>query len=395
RRGGAGLIQALAIAGIWVAVEYLRANLFTGIPWAQLGHSQYRWTGLIQVCDITGVYGISFLIVMVNYSLFRAIKCLSDRRACLACLVPAAGLVAAVLIYGSLRLPQFNSEDAPGPLTIAAIQGSVPQDQKWRNGNKARIMETHLGLTEKALKQGARLFIWPETTVQTYLQQKVPAPLTKLLRTYDAAAIVGGPRFAGGPENYTYYNSAYYLKGSGIDAIHNKRHLFPFGEYFPLGFVDILKLRYSAPRQYTPGEAITLFETPAGRAAVLICFEVIFSRLARDAVSAGADYLVIISNDAWFGKTSAHYQHFSMAVFTAVGFRRPLVRAANTGISGFIDPAGRIVERLAPFEEGIVLCEPQVNISVISFYCRFGDLFAWLCFLGFLGVFLPLTRTSK
>ena len=156
--------------------------------------------------------------------------------------------------------------------------------------------------------------------------------------------------------------------------------MLPFGEFFPLGFIDVLKLRYAAPRQYTAGTTYTLFDTAAGPCGALVCFEVIYPRYARGFVNQGADVLVNISNDSWFGPTSAHYQHFAMAVFRSVECRRPLARAANTGISGFIDASGRVLSQLPTFTEGINLYRLPAEKQT-TFYCRYGDVFAWLCFL--------------
>lgn len=235
-------------------------------------------------------------------------------------------------------------------------------------------------MTAQALAQGARLVIWPETTIPFYLQDKIPEDLLRLLRDHNAELITGGPRYSGTKGNYEFYNTAFHVDGNGIRAYHDKLKLLPFGEFFPLGFVDLLNLRYAAPRQYTAGTRYTLFDTAAGKCGALICFEVIFPRLARGFVNQGADFLVNISNDSWFGPTSAHYQHFAMAVFRCVECRRPMARAANTGISGFIDVSGRIVERLPTFTEGISIHRlPVANHA--SFYCRYGDVWALLCFL--------------
>jgi len=303
-------------------------------------------------------------------------------------------LIGIVLVCGSIRLSQFSSpsdETFSGSETIAVIQGSTLQDEKWRKENWDRQVSTHLRLTEKALQKGARLIIWPETTITFYLQEKIPEQILDLMGRHDASLLTGAPRYVGKTGSYTFYNSAFHLTGNGIVKIHDKLHLLPFGEFFPLGFIDVLRLQYAAPRQYSPGEEYTIFSTPAGRFGALICFELIYPELFRGFVKKGADFLVNISNDAWFGRNSAHYQHFSMGVFTAVECRRPVVRAANTGISGFIDATGKIVESLAPFEEGVLLYRVNI-INTETFYCRYGDLFAKLCFLGLFFVFFPTWR---
>ncbi len=383
RRCPTPFIRAVGLAALWVVMEYCRANLLGGIPWCLLGHSQYEVVRLIQVADIAGVYGLSFLIIFTSYTLYNACCVLPDKRLCLRRLLPALAVVLAVLGYGSIRLWQYGPHQpdltAESPAPVAVIQGSTPQDAKWKKENTDKIISRHLAMTAEALAQGAKLVIWPETTIPFYLQDKIPEELLRLLRAHNAGLITGGPRYSGSKGNYKFYNSAFYLDGNGLQAHHDKIHLLPFGEFFPLGFIDLLNLRYAAPRQYTAGTRPTLFDTAAGAGGTLICYEIIFPRLARKFVNQGADFLVNISNDSWFGPTSAHYQHFAMAVFRCVECRRPLARAANTGISGFIDASGRIISRLPTFTEEISLYRLPLEDRT-TFYSLYGDVLALLCF---------------
>jgi apolipoprotein N-acyltransferase len=383
--------KALAISCLWTGMEFCRAHLFSGMPWSFLGHSQYPWLGIIQISDITGVYGISFLIVLTNISVFLAIKNLSTKKRAAAILflpmlLPIL-LISATLIYGSIRLDQFsppnllaNLATAPNQKSIAVVQISVSQEDKWDKEKWKGILSTLLELSENALKEGATIVVWPETTVPFYLEQQIPDPVKQLFRKYQATLFTGGPRYTGAPGNYIFHNSAYQIHDGNIINIYNKIHLLPFGEYFPLGFIDVLRLRYSAPRHYSAGNESIVFNDPTGRFGALICFEVLFPELTRKLVARGADFIVNLSNDAWFGRTSEHYQHFSMAVFRAIECRRPLVRSSNTGISGFIDATGKIISRIEPFEQGYRIYEPAFS-DKISFYCQYGALFAKLCIL--------------
>ncbi|MEW6078474.1 MAG: apolipoprotein N-acyltransferase [Thermodesulfobacteriota bacterium] len=394
------IIRAAGLAGLWVVMEYGRACLLGGMPWCLLGHSQHKALRLIQAADIAGVYGLSFLIVFTGSLLYSALTCLPDKRMALGRLLPALAAVIAVVVYGSIRLgqypPQPQEADAGASALVAVIQGNTAQDEKWKRKNSGDIVSRYLRMTEAALASGARLVIWPETAIATYyLQDKLPAEMMRLLRTYNAGLITGGPRYTGRKGSYTFYNTVYYIDGNGIKTFHDKLHLLPFGEFFPLGFMDVLNLRYAGPRQYTAGTTYTLFDTAAGACGSLVCFEVIYPRYAREFVNQGADFLVNISNDSWFGPTSAHYQHFAMAVFRSVECRRPLARSANTGISGFIDASGRIVSRLPVFTEDISLYRLPLEKRT-TFYCRFGDVFAWLCFLtGFVVFFKPDIFSSR
>ena len=213
-----------------------------------------------------------------------------------------------------------------------------------------------------------------------YLEQQIPDSITQLFEQHNATLVTGGPRYTGSPGNYTFHNSAYQINNGNILNIYNKIHLLPFGEYFPLGFVDVLKLRYSAPRQYSAGSESVVFNDPAGQFGALICFEVLFPELTRKLVKQGSDFIINLSNDAWFGRTSEHSQHFSMAVFRAIECRRPLVRSSNTGISGFIDMTGKIISRIEPFEQGYRIYHPAFS-NEMTLYCQYGDLFAKLCIL--------------
>lgn len=393
--GAAQPMQALGIAALWIAVEYVRAHLFGGVPWELLGHTQYRWLRFIQTADLTGVYGLSFVIVLANCCLYQAVVSGSGGvRERVRVLMPAVIAVAAVMIYGTICLrtyaPEESDQDAP---LLAVIQGSVPQNKKWRKEHRDAIFTTHLDLTRQALAQGAHLVVWPETAITSHLQEGVPESLTRLLRDFNAEVLIGAPRYTGRPGSYTFYNCAFLLTRAGIAGVYDKRHLLPFGEYFPLGALDVLKLRYAAPRQYSPGTSDIVLDSAAGRLGPLICYESIYPVLARRLVAQGAGLLVNISNDAWFGRTNAHYQHFSMAVFRAVELRRPLVRAANTGISAFVRPDGSIAAQLAPFTEGVLIARLAPG-QTQTLYSRWGDWFALVCMGGAVVTCLSRRRRS-
>jgi apolipoprotein N-acyltransferase len=371
-------LKALLTASAWVLSEYLRAHLFSGVPWDLFGHSQYRWLSLIQISDTTGVYGISFLLVFANCSIYLALDSLRNVREAALRIIPPIILLISVLLYGAFRLNRIETGNRLPQSKTAIVQLSILQDDRWKNESQDKQLARYLERTKDAFIQGAQLIIWPENATQTYFQELMPEDLLAVLAQNNGMLLIGAPRYISNPAGYAFFNSAFLLNGSGIAQVHDKIHLLPFGEYFPLGFIDVLRLEYAGPRQYSEGETFTIFNTIAGKLGTLICFEIAFPELVRGFVQNGAEVLVNISNDAWFGKTSAHYQHFSMAVFRAVEFRRPVLRSANTGISGCINPAGRIVNRIEPFQEGIILCNPAGGKGE-TFYCRYGDVFAWMC----------------
>lgn len=391
-----GIIRAVTISFWWIIIEYCRSSFFSGFPWGLLGHTQYRWLQLIQIADITGVYGISFLVVLGNVSWFEALKYRRQGSRSFSCLLFNAALLAVVVLYGSFRISQLENTTGrtPRPETVAVIQCSIPQNMKWKNENQNEIINRYLSVSEKALQKGASLIIWPETVLSTYLQNEVPADITGMMNKYDATLVLGGPRYTGTPGNYNFYNAAYQFYAGKIIRFYDKIHLLPFGEYFPFGFIDILQSRFSGPREYSPGSRNTLFQTRGGKFGVLICFEVIFPDRARQFVAEGADFLVTISNDAWFGKTSAHYQHFSIAVFRAVEFRRQLIRSSNTGISGFIDPTGKVIKSLMPFTEGYLTADViRSNCQTVYYHC--GDFIIALGLIWSAMVFLKFRIPKK
>ena len=219
--------------------------------------------------------------------------------------------------------------------------------------------------------------------MQSYLQEQIPEEIIHLLRKYDAMLALGGPRYTGGPGAYTFYNSVFLLTGNGIGQVHDKVHLLPFQRSFPLNWIDVLRTSYAGPRQYSGAGQYTVLRTPSGVLGTPVCFEIAFPEISRGFVKNGADVLVTISNDAWFRRSSAHYQHFSMAVLRAVELRRPVLRSANTGISGHIDRAGRILSRIEPFQEGVIVTSAAPGTGQ-TFYCRYGDLFVGFCLAALL-----------
>ncbi|MBC2715627.1 MAG: apolipoprotein N-acyltransferase [Desulfobacteraceae bacterium] len=384
------VVKLIMIAGLWVAVELIRVHFLGGCPWALAGYSQYSWLNIIQIADVTGVYGVSFLILITNYAFFEMIQNISNFNRAFKTLWLPLCLIGVSLVYGSFRISYFspaNLKQSSNSEMIATIQGSVEQNARWKMDNREAIEALYMNMTAEALKNRAKLVIWPETVIPYYLQDSIPVKLQKMLKKSNASLITGGPRYALEKEKFSYYNTAFYVTSQGIEKMQDKIHLLPFGEYFPLGFIDVLKLRYAGPREYVPGNTFSIFDTPVGRVGTLICWEVIFSDLARQFVKHGADIIVNISNDSWFGRSSAHYQHFSMSVFRAVECRRPLVRSANTGISGFVDLTGNITHFLKPFTEGYLLNNPGTT-DKISYYCKYGDIFGFFCCILFVILFL-------
>lgn len=386
---------SIVAPSLWISLEYLRTYLFTGFPWAIIGYSQFSFLSLIQIADITGVYGVSFLIVAFNGAIVDLI--LLRKRTENMPFYPLAPGVAAIFflviaitasfIYSHSRLSENRHRDSSSSVKVSVVQASIPQDRKWDLAFQEEVIKIYKDLTEKAVKiDSPDLVIWPETAVPFIFYPEKPLQpdmafslelisFVKRLRTY---LLFGSIRQTGAG----LYNSAFLLNSDGkITYIYDKIHLVPFGEYVPLrpllSFVEKITVGIG---DYLPGRDTQLAITPFGKFSTLICYEIIFPGLVRNSLKSGADFIVNITNDAWFGKTWGPYQHFSMAVFRAIENRKPVIRAANTGISGFIDSNGRILAKTPLFERMTISMDIKTN-RTRTFYSRYGDLFVFFCLL--------------
>lgn len=376
---------------LWVTLEFGRSTILTGFPWGLLGHSQYRVLHIIQISDIFGVYGISALLVAANTALYFVYRSLRERRRSRPAVSPAFGAAAVILaaaltgatwIYGTLRIAEVDDwAETAGTMSTAVIQGNIPQAVKWDPLFQKRTVVKYLQLSRGAQ---AELIVWPETALPFYFRQdpRLTAEVIQGVRDFDAYLLVGSPAFEPGPGGRRYYNSAYLVAPDGtIVGRYDKVHLVPFGEYVPLKrWLPFLGKLVAQVGDFSRGQLGTTLAVKDTLVGVLICYESIFPYISRAAVANGAELLVNITNDAWYGRSSAPYQHFSLAVFRAVENRRAMVRAANTGISGFIDPAGRILFATALFQDdAAVKTVPLIRQTTL--YSRYGDRFAWASLL--------------
>jgi apolipoprotein N-acyltransferase len=397
---------------LWVALDYLRSLLFSGFPWQDLGYSQYRFAALLQTADLLGHYGITALLVLANCLFFVFITLPprdGERREAAGCsrraillreVGPAAFIILAALVYGMVRSEQMAGRVAACPtFPVAVVQGNIPQDLKWTLPMQQRTVEIYRRLSEEALTarpngKKPELLIWPETALPFYLQPaaRLPQAVEDLVEKNGVSLLTGVPFMEQGgfgeePED-RYYNSALLLAPDGLDdQRYNKQHLVPFGEYIPLrNYLPLPGPLVEGMGDFTSGSGQQPLACQSVRIGVLICFESIFPELARQWVKNGADLLVNLTNDAWYGRSSAPWQHFSMAVFRAVETRRSLARAANTGISGFIDPLGRVSGATNLFEPAYAAAAVPI-CREMTFFVRYGHFFPVICLLGVLVFF--------
>lgn len=387
----------------WVALELLRTYLLSGMPWCLLGYSQYRELELIQVADHTGVYGISFLIVLVNLALAELVlwilpffRGVHPAKLPWELLTTAASCMVLSWVYSSAVLSDRNTRDPNTSITVGVVQPNIDQAVKWDKAFRHETMQRFDRLTAE-LGTGTDLVVWPEAATPFILEREkeYQGQLIAWAERAQAPILLGSPALRFYPDRRPYLlNSAYLLGRDGtLLGRYDKYHLVPFGEYIPLKssllfFLDKL-VEGIGDFEAGPGPTTLSFTpkswgtegSPGSRPVkfgVAICYEVIFPDLVRQFAANGAEFLVTITNDGWFGPSSAPAQHFAMVVFRSVENHVAFARAANTGISGFIDPFGQIIHATPLFTE-------QASHAVIptrhipTFYSYYGDVFAYAC----------------
>jgi apolipoprotein N-acyltransferase len=371
---------------LWTALEFIRGHFFLPFPWASLGYSQYLQLPLIQIADMTSVYGVSFLILLVNTVLSEFVLIFyfhgkeekprfpfSWRP-----VIITFFIVLGVLVYGKTKLVLSGGNEKTVKLSV--IQGNIEQGKKWDEKYRNDTLAEYERLSTEAAQNRPDLIVWPETAVPFLYERelKYREGLIQFVKTLHTPVLFGSPSIDPSPAGDEWFNSAYLLNSDGVPAgRYDKINLVPFGEYVPfhplLFFVNKLT---DGIGDFKRGKEPTVFALAGHPAGTLICFEVIFPELFRQFVDKGAVVMTTITNDAWFGATSAPYQHFSMVVFRAIENRTPVARAANTGISGFIDSRGRILETTRLFVPAQLTHELKYY-GERTFYTRYGDVFGW------------------
>jgi apolipoprotein N-acyltransferase len=332
--------------------------------------------------DITGIYGLSFVILLANNSLYRVLLQWPGKTFPLREVAVTVFLLLIFLIYGHLRMGAVERQALQDPpLKIGLVQGNIDQSIKWDESFQKETLKIYERLSLKVAEGKPNLIIWPETATPFFFQDaKEFQPLVlDIPRQTDAFLLFGTPSYKIERGKVNHYNSALLVSPSGeLKGKYDKIHLVPYGEYVPLGEYLSLGSLGEGIGNFKSGREAFNFTLPQGKFGVLICFEIIFPDLCRKFVREGANFLVTITNDAWFGRTSAPRQHLTMAIFRAIENRVFIARAANTGISAFIDPLGRIMKQRGIFVEEAI----QGTISLSkekTFYTLYGDLFAWIC----------------
>ncbi|MBZ5554831.1 MAG: apolipoprotein N-acyltransferase [Acidobacteriia bacterium] len=388
------LLNSALVAALWVSVEFLQTHLFGGFPWCLLGYSLVNYLGLMQVTTVTGIYGVSFLVCGINVLLAQALY--QRKRP----LFVGTAIVLGLLLTGDFALRTWwlggstdsvsvRSQGGPARHDVAILQVNIPQDTDWTRP----VFDAWLSTLEKMLLASpGEIAVMPENPAPFYYpdDRTFTERLESMANRSGAYLIAGVVMSHSDAQGHAgTFNSAATLAPDGhLVAAYDKQHLVPFGEYVPLrrylSFAGKLTQEVS---DFSAGDRFTLSPLHENRAGIFICYEAIFPDLVRRFTAAGAEVLINITNDGWYGDSSAPYQHFEMSRVRAIENRRYLVRAANTGISAIVDPYGRIITRTKLNTQVVLHGEIEYRTDR-TFYVRFGDVFAWLCVLwsgGFLG----------
>jgi len=394
-----GIKSALLMPLAWVSADYLRSHIMTGFPWTMLGHSQYRLLPLIQVADITGVFGITALIVLANVVFYRIIRALSGTE------IPypaKSAIILAIALAGTFGYGFFRLNSPPSPepaLKVALIQGNIDQAVKWSPAFRETTLDIYSTLSRQAVsQQHPDLIVWPESAAPFFFQENSPASdrIRNLARELKTNLLFGSPAAEMREGRYTSLNSAFLLNPDGNETGRSdKMHLVPFGEYVPLArLMPFVHKLVHGIGDFGPGLEVKTLKAGNVPLGILVCYEAIFPELARKQVTNGSRVLVNITNDAWFGRSSAPYQHLSMAAFRTVETRTPLIRAANSGITSIIDQNGHIRGMTSLFKEAVMVGEVRPG-SVNAPYLIIGDLFAQGCLVLAAGMLLVQWRRKQ
>lgn len=401
KRGGVTL-GFVSAPFVWVTLEYVRSNLgFLSLPWALLGHSQYAHPMLIQFASFTGVYGISFLIMMTNATLTGIIwKCLGrEGSAVLALKTPSGTSLGLMVVVTTVamsaaalhgRTALSNPSMGKG-VRVSVIQGNIEQDKKWDPKHAGFIMERHIELSRKAALDKPALIAWPEAATPGFVlkNMKLLNQTISLIRETETSYLIGSAEYPKFPKRPIVFgrggNTAVFFSPEGkVLGQYMKTRLVPFKEYVPyedsIPWPDFIVSRTKQGSSIA-GEEFSLFELDGVKFGAIICWESLFPDLFRGFVKRGAQFVLNISSEAWFGDSAFPYQFLAISIFRAVENRTPIARAANTGVSCFVDAFGRITDKVESegkelFVRGYLTREIHVNGNR-TFYTRYGDLFAY------------------
>ncbi len=384
---------ALVVPSLWVLLEYSKAVVPFLIPWGGLEYALVPFSDFIQIADLTGGYGIMFIVVAVNSLFLFTVNHLQMsqppeiedgkqpthrlQKSCTSW-IPLTLIVLLIgipVVYGTHQLKIFNgsiqkAEEAKHSVHVTLVQGNFSTTERWSGMGFYRRVMSYLEMSKETVQVGERVIVWPETTLNS--SSKVnDALFVELMRDIgpDSLLISGGLKTGG--NNNEVFNSAYFISGSGRLLRYDKHILLPYAETSPL--IDLLDKYYSAPSEFMAGQTPLCIHSPGGPVGVSICFEILYPGFIRQSVKDGAQYLVNISNDSWFGDSPMPYIHLNAARLRAIENRRFLLRTSNSGFSAVISPTGQVVAQSRLFTKERVDGD-FLKMDELSFYAGHGNM---------------------
>jgi len=377
----------IAAPVVWVATELGRTHLFTGFPWVLLGYSQTTVLPIAQLASVFGVYGVSMLVAAVSTAVASCAKTAKEAETAKNAkgFIPLAATIAVVVAigaWGARRVGASEMTRSGDGIRVGLIQGNVSLAERSDAARLPSIFESYIRMSRQAIAEGAELVIWPESATPFRFEDDpvAAARIRALARQARVPILLGSdqmtPAQKGIPTRY--FNSAFLVRADGTTGgAYRKMHLVPFGEYVPAKQIFFFAAPLvEAVSDFSAGDEPTLLPIGRHNVSTAICYEVVYPDLVRRFVAGGSELLTTITNDAWFGETSAPYQHFEQASMRAIEEGRYLVRSANTGVSGIVDPYGRVLEQTAIFQPAVLVGDARF-LQTSTFYARHGDVLAY------------------
>ncbi|MFP4049634.1 MAG: apolipoprotein N-acyltransferase [Desulfovermiculus sp.] len=362
-------LLCLLVWTTWTCLEYAREIAFTGFPWLGLAQALAPWPLILQGSALLGAHGLSGFLAAVAVCVLLGFERKTPRLA-------AVAAVCACLAFGywHMQHPLPEKEDE---IKAALIQGNIDQSLKWDPEYQQHTLDRYLDMSRRAIaKEGADILIWPETALPFYVQEDshLTEQVKEFCRSQDVALLTGSPGYSRDEDNQNtiYHNQAYLLNSAGrIQDVYGKQHLVPFGEYIPFGrYLPFDHKLVHGVGDFRPGDENSPLIHADLAMGGLICYEIIFPGRVQQRVADGANILVNLSNDAWFGRSSGAWQHLNQAVLRSIEQGRYMLRATNTGISALIDSKGRILNRSRWFEPHILYIDHLYLVQRQTFYSK-------------------------
>ncbi len=377
--GGWALVAAPLV---WTATELGRMYIFTGFPWVLLGYSQATVLPIAQAASVVGVFGVSAIVAAVSAALAGVVIARTWR--------PTGLVLVGVMVvatWGSVRVRSSRLTRAGEPLRVGVVQPNVLEEQRETPSLAPAILETDVALTRDAITRGAGFVVLPESALSPYAFDEYPDVALRFRRIASEShtpILLGSDQYewttaSGRREPAKSFNAAFLIRADGTTgAVYQKMHLVPWGEYVPLHtwLTFVGPLVQAIGRGFDAGDRMTLLPLDSHAVSTAICYEIIYPDLVRRFVREGSELLTTITNDSWFGATSAPYQHFEQASMRAIEEGRYLVRSANTGVSGIVDPYGRVLARTDIFRPAVAVGDVRL-LRDTTVYARVGDAFAY------------------